>query len=92
MVSKILPSDAGREFIPAAIEQKDVLEESRAKNLGRKLQSHDDGSIEPSQSDSGDPPPSVQEIEGALASPTIQNQDVPPPEGKPSGEESFAAR
>ncbi len=92
MVSKILPSDAGREFIPAAIEQKDVLEESRAKNLGRKLQSRDDGSIEPSQSDSGDPPPSVQEIEEALASPAIQNQDAPPPEGKPSGEESFAAR
>ena len=57
MVVEILSSDAGKLFIPDAIVAKEVLEETRAKNQGRKIPSDAEDSADPSLSGSDDSPP-----------------------------------
>lgn len=84
MDTKILPSDAGEDFIPAALEYKEIPEESRAKNYCRRFRSASDESDELSDSELGD-------SETAEIAPILPNPDFEPlKESIPGDEQLFS--
>ncbi len=89
MDSKVLPSDAGDKYSPATLEEKEISEESRAKNYGRRHLSADDESAEFSDSEPGDSDP---ETGGLSASPSVQGQNAAPLEGDLPAGQIAAAR